>query len=138
MHEIKFRAWDAEKKEWLHNGLFAVIGYAVGAILISENGQWRERYTKIELSQFTGLKDKNGKEIYEGDILQRGDGEYGGTWRVLYSKGGFGAKEERPDLGRDKVSNYYGLDCGIFHDNTWEIIGNQYENPDFLLSYEEN
>ena len=52
MREIKFRAWDKETKSMIYNPL----GFP-------------ELYPTNELMQYTGLKDKNGQEIYEGDIL---------------------------------------------------------------------
>ena len=62
---------------------------------------------KIELLQFTGLLDKNGKEIYEGDIVRREDSL---NWIVKWEGQGF----EPIELEK------------------WEIIGNIHENPELL------
>lgn len=74
-------------------------------------------YRDLFLMQSTGLKDKNGVEIYEGDIFRFGDRNY----VVIYNLGSFGCFED------DK---YFPLG-EIFYRNG-EVIGNIYENPELL------
>lgn len=111
MREIKFRTWDKkEKKFWYFNpvdGLFT-------------NRKEKDEYLKV-IQQYTGLRDKNGKEIYEGDIIK-------------YSMGGTMQKnpaivdiKELYGLLGDYCDPYYATDKKDF-----EVIGNIYENPSLL------
>ena len=72
-----------------------------------------EVMANLELMQFTGLLDKNGREIYEGDIIKRG--EFGAS-RVEFSEGAFVLAE-----GEYEPLSHYMRDA-------WEVIGNIYEN----------
>lgn len=64
MREIKFRAWEKNLKE-----IIQVYNIDFENRLINKDGVWR-MFNEIELMQYTGLKDKNGREIYEGDIVR--------------------------------------------------------------------
>lgn len=78
--------------------------------------------------QFTGLLDKNGKEIYEGDIIKIPDDwdEYGfnagENYQVYFAFGGFRLK---PKYKKNAKGSY-------LEDDKIEIIGNVYENPELL------
>lgn len=113
MRTIKFRAWDGKKmREWgfLHKGAFVGIPTESGAM----------DYPQM---QFTGLLDKNGKEIYEGDILLNTSGwDISGNQVIRWNEKN--AWFELGDEG-EKLSKY------AVHE-FWEIIGNIYENPELL------
>ena len=116
MREIKFRAWDKHKDEF-HNW-----------DKVSEDKFYR--YTnnlRYVLQQYTGLKDKNGKEIYEGDILENIPN------RDVQFIVGFGENGENNNFGFNlisiKLNNVYSFDTSI---KKMEVIGNIYENPELL------
>ncbi len=110
----KFRAWDKETKTM--NGMAEIYRNR------NQEIELRPRDENIILMQSTGLKDKNGKEIFEGDILGTKDGSLNGV------------VEYRTDLGMwtnslVRYNNFERL-CSIASDR--KIIGNIYENPELL------
>lgn len=135
MRDIKFRAYikDTNKRvpseinkivevKSLHLGSRkAIIGYSKSS---SNYGNYSISFDDIELMQYTGLHDKNGKEIYEGDIIQYEDITKG---LVRYS---------------EKYAQYVLVNTGTVKDEfeplgdynmeVFEIIGNEYDNPDLL------
>ena len=116
MREIKFRAWAVEEEKMYYSPLMQEWdGFDAWLRLDCENNDISEG--SVKLMQYTGLKDKNGKEIYEGDVLRF---ETGCLGVVIY---------EPPSWGVDwgGVTNF----GGIFY-NKAEIIGNIHENPELL------
>lgn len=114
MREIKFRIWNKKKNEW-HLRDINLLGETIvlGEILLSEKDEPMKLIDMNDLivMQFTGLKDKNGKEIYEGDIYQTFIEGNRPIFIVEFINGGFSV-------------------AGLLEDI--EVIGNIYENPDLL------
>ena len=121
MREIKFRAWDKNKNKMV----YPTKKYTNGGLL-----EWFE---DEDLMQYTGLKDKNGKEIYEGDVVKTG-GDFG---EVLYDDQHSGFIILFQPHSAKKKSG-----CATLA-STWpsplkEIVGNIYENPDLISQGENN
>lgn len=117
MREIKFRAWNPETKKMFYDFDQNIKEVALGKsihLFVYETG-----LAYKSLMQFTGLKDKNGKEIYEGDVLNTGLGR---TKVVQYFKDGFW-------LNASLEGAEWTLRCCNLSS---EIIGNIYENPELL------
>lgn len=112
MREIKFRSWLKFKGKMLYD--FDVL----------YNGKVSETSKRV-LMQYTGLKDKNGKEIYEGDIIcyNRGQTESREKMTVMWMDAGFVLSAYKEDW------SYYLSDCIPV---TLEVIGNIYENQELL------
>lgn len=118
----KYRMWDKELQTMLDVSL---IDFKKG-VLVGEHWEFGEtnfmNFDEIVLMQSTGLVDKNGKEIFEGDILGTKDGLLNGVI------------EYRSDLGMwtnslIRYNNFERL-CNVA--TSREIIGNIYEHPELL------
>lgn len=113
MREIKFRAWDKEQEKMYYVPAIyfslkvAALGMGKDSIEVG--------FDNVELMQYTGLKDKNGKEIYEGDIVE---------W---FTKGN---EKERAQVSWWSYPGHWGWWPNNIY--SMEVIGNIYENPELL------
>lgn len=127
MREIKFRAnrYGVIGKVIEINFIQPEKGYD---FLLEDKGgnQIREWGKNLDVMQCTGLTDKNGKEIYEGDIVKSDTYPDIGVSKVTYKHSCFciylGALAEFFDLYTDNIKKNYEI----------EVIGNIYENPELL------
>ncbi len=125
MREIKFRAWHKEKKEMGEVRILDLVCEIVQVKIENVYGMWNFEY--IELLEFTGLQDKNNKDIYEGDILKY---KYMfqdkmSTLEVVWNdeRNGFYLYSEREE-------QFFVLETEL--KKQFEVIGNIYENSELL------
>ena len=131
MRIIKFRGKDIETGEWVYGHFFQRMGH-YPAIVEQRlyNGKVMYFITAVSdetVSQFTGLLDKNGEEIYEGDILRIS--EFANVV-CEFRYGAFGyiyCNEFHPFAGN---TNYTFNPKNT--DKEFEVIGNIYDNPELL------
>ena len=136
--EIKFRAWDGQTMRdvrSIHNVHSQVNVHAdlctVKDDPLSNKAVISSHYTeynlKLHLMQYTGLKDRNGVEIYEGDIILTSDDlrkQAVGNWKP----------KMRIIEWTDNKEYKTGFNLGKAQDNKCEVIGNIYENPELLTN----
>lgn len=142
MREIKFRAWDKKEKKMFYDDYQDTSGQEPFSISIRMNlkgqlvlyghedggkeglwehelsrNEWRDRY---KIMQSTGLKDKNGKEIYEGDVVK--------TQQDCRTPPTYTIDEVKPIEPMNGIT-FYGT---CYPEKCTEVIGNIYETPELL------
>lgn len=128
MRDIKFKFWDTKEKTWMVDGRSETNIYDFA---FKKGMNWnfinkQEALERVIILQYTGLKDKNGIEIYEGDILSRKD----------WGMGGGHDPEERYEVGLIDDYIYEEEQSWHFKTHLWgewcEVIGNVHDNPELL------
>ena len=130
MRELKFRAWK-EVNGKMHRWICPPIPRASDFIEISRDMDIRNFIKGADvIEQYTGLKDKNGKEIYEGDIVhytERIAPNKSSTYEVYYDRT-HAMYALSPVDGKIDVGEFY----GYIMRQQYEVIGNIHENPELL------
>lgn len=128
MREIRFKAYDKTYKkifevsfiDWDGNTiLIRGIPKELNSVIDFEY----RNFDQVELIQFTGLFDKNGKEIWGGDIFENDRF----TSFVIFENGGFKGRHSF-----NKIHIPYGFDFNDYEARTGKVIGNIYENPELI------
>nr|DAR78159.1 MAG TPA: YopX protein [Caudoviricetes sp.] len=132
----KFRAWDRTRNEMNYKVLVGNCdtddeNWTCPIMWIEERQDWLHFDDYDSIMQSTGLKDKNGKEIFEGDILT--DGHTTGDIRNHPTLGFYTVDESSKE---GYLSDTVGIEdfeeAKEFMRNSIEVIGNIYENPELL------
>lgn len=123
MREIKFRGFNNFNNGWIYGSLVEIYE---DCHILKEGKTFFDRHTKVDkdsIGQYTGLKDKYGKEIYEGDILE-------------FSKGGIMYVEWNDDFKMfvlvDPTGKKASLNICIYATEHIKVIGNIFENKELL------
>lgn len=147
MREIKFRGKNLNTKEWVYGDLLqwndGETAIGVHGQFIDDGYHFNENYDKTPyvdettVGQYTGLKDKNGKEIYEGDLIKAPSGR---IYAVIFST--WKHEEKREFLKIIDIYEHTGwcisLDginpCELLDSEVCQgsVIGSVYDNPELL------
>lgn len=132
MRELKFRAWDKNLNHYFYNvavypnNIAAIQRHNIESMMLkAEYGatHWTELDEDAVIEQYTGLKDQNNKEIYEGDIVKMPDWQTKPIYEVVeYHKAGFDPFQE----------GCFG--CASPDGEEVEVVGNIHENPELILT----
>ena len=125
MRELKFRAWTRQTPSmaWSQRAV-AITGTGEQMVPIggTYTGVWHVNDDGLIIEQYTGLKDKNGKEIYEGDIVVNTYYDDGEMYKVLWV-------DDSVAFGMESLDD---MELYKLPLESLEVIGNIHENPELL------
>lgn len=137
MREIKFKIWDKTRNKMLTSNCGAFLLTQEGNAVFHQNGnnplEALIEQIDYEVLMYTGLKDKNGTEIYEGDIIRTHENR---IQKVIWHNNGFKLeyKFKRSYRGESYWETRKDIELSETNNKRWgiKVIGNIYENPELL------
>ena len=140
MRKILFRGKTESSKTWVFG--YYVFRGGVKHQIVTDSHVFPFVILPETLGQFTGLLDKNGKEIFEGDIVRKYDPDYNSDAHDKWAENGYMGDEpmkEKVDYvtlenwGTWLSKEFFGWEGeGLESPEDWEIIGNIHDNPELL------
>ena len=134
LRTLKFRGYNKKRGIWLYGNYILNRGaHFIAPQEFADGKTWEDYEVEEEsIGQFTGLTDKNGKEIYEGDIVQWGDSEHKIKQVVEFRNGAFGYVYDTIGSFVPYAANTNFDFAALGTDKRFEIVNNIHDNPDLI------